>query len=106
MGVYRTLAALALISLVPLGAAAAPAGKVIIAQGVDPTTLDMMNQSETPASNLGRHIFDTLYERDQSLKVVRSEEHTSELQSRLHLVCRLLLEKKKNKIASHGNNNP
>src|SRR5205809_6013199 len=30
----------------------------------------------------------------------RSEEHTSELQSRLHLVCRLLLEKKKpNKLA-------
>src|SRR2546422_7632608 len=28
----------------------------------------------------------------------RSEEHTSELQSRLHLVCRLLLEKKKEKI--------
>src|SRR2546429_3344381 len=28
----------------------------------------------------------------------RSEEHTSELQSRLHLVCRLLLEKKKNTI--------
>src|SRR2546429_3399475 len=27
--------------------------------------------------------------------VMRSEEHTSELQSRLHLVCRLLLEKKK-----------
>src|SRR2546429_2972013 len=27
--------------------------------------------------------------------VYRSEEHTSELQSRLHLVCRLLLEKKK-----------
>src|SRR3989449_3442478 len=29
---------------------------------------------------------------------VRSEEHTSELQSRLHLVCRLLLEKKKKEI--------
>src|SRR2546429_4310082 len=29
----------------------------------------------------------------------RSEEHTSELQSRLHLVCRLLLEKKKNKCS-------
>src|SRR2546422_2695929 len=28
----------------------------------------------------------------------RSEEHTSELQSRLHLVCRLLLEKKKKEI--------
>src|SRR2546422_4693704 len=33
--------------------------------------------------------------------VVRSEEHTSELQSRLHLVCRLLLEKKK----KHSNDN-
>src|SRR5256884_481648 len=32
-----------------------------------------------------------------SLLLMRSEEHTSELQSRLHLVCRLLLEKKKNK---------
>src|SRR2546429_8418951 len=31
---------------------------------------------------------------------VRSEEHTSELQSRLHLVCRLLLEKKKKKKLS------
>src|SRR2546422_11655184 len=29
---------------------------------------------------------------------IRSEEHTSELQSRLHLVCRLLLEKKKKNI--------
>src|SRR3989449_6846632 len=36
----------------------------------------------------------------------RSEEHTSELQSRLHLVCRLLLEKKKNKKqnSSHCHN--
>src|SRR2546422_5628330 len=32
---------------------------------------------------------------------VRSEEHTSELQSRLHLVCRLLLEKKK-RTKEHG----
>src|SRR3989449_8041624 len=31
-----------------------------------------------------------------TIAVGRSEEHTSELQSRLHLVCRLLLEKKKN----------
>src|SRR2546429_3630069 len=29
---------------------------------------------------------------------VRSEEHTSELQSRLHLVCRLLLEKKNSRV--------
>src|SRR3989449_7275142 len=33
--------------------------------------------------------------RDGVDQLARSEEHTSELQSRLHLVCRLLLEKKK-----------
>src|SRR2546422_7170357 len=33
--------------------------------------------------------------RDGAAIHLRSEEHTSELQSRLHLVCRLLLEKKK-----------
>src|SRR3989449_665717 len=40
--------------------------------------------------------FDYL-ERERLLVPERSEEHTSELQSRLHLVCRLLLEKKKQK---------
>src|SRR2546422_4475299 len=34
---------------------------------------------------------------DRVVAINRSEEHTSELQSRLHLVCRLLLEKKKKK---------
>src|SRR6267143_3058804 len=34
--------------------------------------------------------------------IVRSEEHTSELQSQFHLVCRLLLEKKKKKL-THAN---
>src|SRR5207253_101094 len=37
---------------------------------------------------------------DEAKKVGRSEEHTSELQSRGHLVCRLLLEKKKNYVFS------
>src|SRR2546422_6881734 len=37
------------------------------------------------------------HHQDDRARVLRSEEHTSELQSRLHLVCRLLLEKKKNK---------
>jgi len=41
MIVWRTLAALAVTLLLPLAAAAAPAGKVVIAQGVDPTTLDV-----------------------------------------------------------------
>src|SRR5687768_17851645 len=35
---------------------------------------------------------------DHGSAAARSEEHTSELQSRLHLVCRLLLEKKKKTI--------
>src|SRR5687768_18359832 len=39
--------------------------------------------------------------RDEALQE-RSEEHTSELQSRLHLVCRLLLEKKKKKKKTHS----
>src|SRR2546429_5377268 len=37
------------------------------------------------------------------LMMWRSEEHTSELQSRLHLVCRLLLEKKKKKVIQPTN---
>src|SRR5512145_1134619 len=56
--------------LLPLAATAAPAGKVVIAQGVDPTTLDMMNQQETPASNVGAQMFETLVERDGNLKLV------------------------------------
>src|SRR2546429_5035699 len=36
----------------------------------------------------------------RSERLLRSEEHTSELQSRLHLVCRLLLEKKKQHTAA------
>src|SRR3712207_8939613 len=35
---------------------------------------------------------------EQPLRLIRSEEHTSELQSRQYLVCRLLLEKKKKYI--------
>ena len=61
---------LAALLLLPAGGAAAPAGKVVIAQGVDPTTLDMMNQQEQPASNVGAQMFESLLERDQSLKLV------------------------------------
>src|SRR3712207_8474531 len=43
-----------------------------------------------PGQQLQRHRFV-----ERRLAVVRSEEHTSELQSRQYLVCRLLLEKKK-----------
>src|SRR3989442_7434819 len=41
--------------------------------------------------------------RGRAAELVRSEEHTSELQSRPHLVCRLLLEKKKYFALSNAN---
>src|SRR2546429_7146183 len=57
-------------------------------------------------SSVGRRATERWPLREGALSLVasnrRSEEHTSELQSRLHLVCRLLLEKKK-KIKSYVN---
>src|SRR2546422_6684971 len=46
-----------------------------------------------PLPFAGYWLMREIYQYNQQM---RSEEHTSELQSRLHLVCRLLLEKKKN----------
>src|SRR5256884_5239784 len=50
-------------------------------------------------------LFPTSEAVNRALREYRSEEHTSELQSRLHLVCRLLLEKKKNiqHLLGYGN---
>src|SRR5436305_11935490 len=45
----------------------------------------------------GAHLRAHRVPRGRELRCERSEEHTSELQSRPHLVCRLLLEKKKRK---------
>src|SRR5258705_9426407 len=53
----------------PGTASAAPQGSVVIAQGVDPTTLDPMNHQESPAANLARNMFDTLLERDLNLVI-------------------------------------
>ncbi len=64
------LAAALIALVVPAACWASPAGKVVIAQGVDPSTLDVMNQQETPASVVAGHIFDGLVERDQNLKTV------------------------------------
>src|SRR5437762_1002701 len=66
----RNVITVAALVLLPFAAAAAPAGKVVIAQGVDPTTLDIMNQQESPASIIGSHIFETLWERDPNLKII------------------------------------
>src|SRR5687768_18329016 len=51
----------------------------------------VLGQSRTGGGDGGADVRRTRRRRDAD----RSEEHTSELQSRIHLVCRLLLEKKK-----------
>ncbi|MBI4560908.1 MAG: glutathione ABC transporter substrate-binding protein, partial [Candidatus Rokubacteria bacterium] len=52
------------------GVGAAPKGQVIIAQGVDPTTLDPHLHLETPALNVLLQIYDTLLMRDADLKLI------------------------------------
>jgi len=64
------LAAALVFLAVPATGHAAPEGKVVIAQGVDPSTLDTMNQAETPASVVAEHLYNKLVERDANLKVV------------------------------------
>src|SRR3712207_7968185 len=44
------------------------------------------------------NVYDEIVEPDRLIGANRSEEHTSELQSRQYLVCRLLLEKKKHHV--------
>src|SRR5207253_3715584 len=58
---------------------------------------DPKNRREIRADANLRPLFGK--DRITMFEVGRSEEHTSELQSRGHLVCRLLLEKKKNKVS-------
>src|SRR3712207_8916134 len=48
--------------------------------------------------DVGKVEIDEAGHQDEVRDALRSEEHTSELQSRQYLVCRLLLEKKKKKI--------
>src|SRR2546429_7049025 len=63
------------------------AGEVLLEQKL-PTTPEVMKQTFA-------RIPRSLIALETGTHSPRSEEHTSELQSRLHLVCRLLLEKKK-----------
>src|SRR5256884_7111992 len=53
------------------------------------------HEAEDPVAVVAERRPDLLAGDDVVVALARSEEHTSELQSRLHLVCRLLLEKKK-----------
>src|SRR5690349_24118904 len=67
----------------------------------DVHALDSIYASNSLVVGLGRqsHGPGLWIETEGSAAGVRSEEHTSELQSRRDLVCRLLLEKKKKKLA-------
>src|SRR2546422_2916936 len=63
----------------------------------------MLEQAINATKSLDhRKLADYLHKNEMQTIVgpIRSEEHTSELQSRLHLVCRLLLEKKKNTLTN------
>src|SRR3712207_7587393 len=51
--------------------------------------------------DLGAELRERVDVRVEAASADRSEEHTSELQSRQYLVCRLLLEKKKNHTCTH-----
>src|SRR3712207_7486334 len=55
-----------------------------------------------PAGELRRRLLDARRDLEVGARPLRSEEHTSELQSRPYLVCRLLLEKKKHKLTAHA----
>src|SRR2546422_7007745 len=64
--------------------------------------IKIKNRIRAALATLGRQDLERAL-RAQVTADLRSEEHTSELQSRLHLVCRLLLEKKK-KLALPASN--
>src|SRR5438046_10672756 len=68
-----------LVVLIALAASSVPAtipqawgtvgGTVVVAQGVDPTTLDPMTHQEAPATVLANNLFDGLIERDPDLNL-------------------------------------
>ena len=70
MPLHRATLALAVLLLLPGLAAAMPEGKVVIAQGVDPTTLDPQWHEESPAYNVLLNVYDTLLFRDKDLKII------------------------------------
>src|SRR6266511_4217427 len=67
---YRAALMLLFLLLLPGLAAGAPEGKIVIAQGVDPTTLDPQWHEESPAYNVLLNVYDTLLFRDKDLKII------------------------------------
>src|SRR3989449_9770564 len=82
----------------PADTAALPEGAVLASLGCgNPTALAELHEGEVVLDLGSGGGIDVLLSAKRVGPTGRSEEHTSELQSRLHLVCRLLLEKKKRK---------
>src|SRR3712207_8128255 len=77
------------------------------ASQLDPLALVLVGITQSVSAQLGAiaramPLDTTQYGKAQRLRrLLRSEEHTSELQSRQYLVCRLLLEKKNNNMSSY-----
>src|SRR5690554_3176992 len=84
------------------------AGKSTVANALDATlhangVKSFLLDGDNVRHGLNKDLGMTENDRAENIRRVgeRSEEHTSELQSRPHLVCRLLLEKKKNNKTPH-----
>src|SRR5260370_15661569 len=65
-----------------------------------PTPVGAVEQFLRPDGSNLANVLDYVWHKhpDTHERIIRSEEHTSELQSHLNLVCRLLLEKKKKRL--------
>src|SRR3989449_5961102 len=80
---------------VPSASAIIPVASAAHPPPVEPPALNAGSHGLRVRPNTSLKVFPPAANSGQLVLPRRSEEHTSELQSRLHLVCRLLLEKKK-----------
>src|SRR2546422_8568215 len=99
---YTTLFRSHIVAIQDMGAAGLTSSSAeMAAKGGVGVEIDL---SLVPTREPGMTPYEILLSESQERMLVvakaRSEEHTSELQSRLHLVCRLLLEKKKMHIST------
>src|SRR2546422_6538661 len=104
LAAYAALAGLRALVIVPRGKVAfgklaqalAYGARTLLVRGNFDECLELADQA---GERLGVYLLNSV--NPFRLEGQRSEEHTSELQSRLHLVCRLLLEKKKKRVSRH-----
>src|SRR5690625_6581980 len=89
MGILSSLIVALLNSWSKMGREGGPVAGHLVPRSRASSNRLMLNDSDGPLAGLFGHLA------PMSSTGFRSEEHTSELQSRGHLVCRLLLEKKK-----------